>query len=142
MKYCITKIDAAVDQIDWAIRLFLDHKAYIPAITLAGASEEIIGATLRGDNTFNKLREKLSKEYGIEAKIVSQDHLNKARNWLKHWRDIKDDECIEIELETEAIQYLVRSINNLLLHDGSLSSETPRFLKWLVENRKDLIADS
>ena len=42
MKYHVTKIDAAVDQLDWAIRLFLDHKAYVPAITLAGAAEEIV----------------------------------------------------------------------------------------------------
>jgi hypothetical protein len=32
MKFEISKIDAAVDQLDWAIRLLLDHKAYVPAI--------------------------------------------------------------------------------------------------------------
>jgi hypothetical protein len=41
-----TKIDVAVDQLDWAIRLFLDHRAYVPAITLAGAAEEILGKPL------------------------------------------------------------------------------------------------
>jgi hypothetical protein len=43
MEFELSKIDAAVDQIDWAIRLFLDHQAYLPAITLAGAAEEILG---------------------------------------------------------------------------------------------------
>jgi len=46
MEYKISKIDAAVSQLDWAIRLFLDHQAYLPAITLAGAAEEIIGKAL------------------------------------------------------------------------------------------------
>jgi len=36
MDYSLSKIDAAVDQLDWSIRLFLDHQAYVPAITLAG----------------------------------------------------------------------------------------------------------
>jgi len=43
MEFELTKIDAAVEQLDWAIRLFLDQKAYVPAITLAGAAEEILG---------------------------------------------------------------------------------------------------
>ena len=46
MAFQLTKIDAATDQMDWAIRLFLDHRAHLPAITLAGAAEEIVGAIL------------------------------------------------------------------------------------------------
>lgn len=34
MKFEVGKIGAAVDQLDWAIKLFLDYKAYVPAITL------------------------------------------------------------------------------------------------------------
>ncbi len=52
---------------------------------------------------------------------------------------MKDEESMEIELETEAIQYLVRAITNLVTHDNSLTSETPRFFEWLSENRKDLM---
>ena len=39
MQFELSKIDAAVDQLDWSIRLFLDHQAYVPAITLAAAAE-------------------------------------------------------------------------------------------------------
>ena len=39
MKYTVNKIDAAIDQLDWAIKLFIEHKAYVPSITLAGAAE-------------------------------------------------------------------------------------------------------
>lgn len=139
MIYHVTKIEAAVDQLDWAIRLFLDHQAYVPAITLAGAAEEIVGEAVSSEAAFHILKKRLFEKTGIEEKVISQEHLNKAKNWLKHWKEMKDVESLEIELETEAIQYLVRAITNLITHDNSLTSETPRFFKWVNENRKDLI---
>jgi hypothetical protein len=139
MKYHVSKIDAAVDQLDWAIKLFLDHKAYIPAITLSGAAEEIVGEAVEKDSSFHVLKQILSEKEGIEEKIISQQYLNKSKNWLKHWKEMKDEESTEIELETEAIQYIVRAITNLVTYDRSLTSETPRFIRWLNENRKDLV---
>ncbi|MFO7569360.1 MAG: hypothetical protein R6W75_06140 [Smithellaceae bacterium] len=41
MKYDITIIDAAVDQLDWVMKLFLDHKAYLTAITLSSAAKDL-----------------------------------------------------------------------------------------------------
>lgn len=139
-EYVISKIDAAVDQLDWSIRLFLDHQAYVPAITLAGAAEEIIGETLSGQSAFSLLKARLSNQYGLPEKVVSQSHLNKAKNWLKHWQGLKDDETVALELETEAIQYIVRAVANLVAHDRSLPSEAPRFFEWLSTNRADLNA--
>lgn len=137
MKYQVGKIDAAIDQLDWAIKLFLDHKSYVPSITLAGAAEEIIGQTLGSEAAFNILKERLSTKTSLSPAVVSQMHLNKAKNWLKHWQDMKDEETIEIELETEAIQYIVRAVTNLAAHDKSCTSETPRFFEWIEQNRKD-----
>ncbi len=139
MKYEVGKIGAAVDQLDWAIKLLLDHKAYGPAITLAGAAEEIIGQALGSDAAFNILKGRLSTKTSLSPTVVSQMHLNKAKNWLKHWQDMKDEETIEIELETEAIQYIVRAVTNLASHDKSCTSETPRFFEWIEKNRKDLL---
>lgn len=139
MKYRVRKVDAAVYQLDWAIKLFLDHKAYVPAITLAGAAEEIIGEAVSCESAFLKLKKSLSAKYGISGRVLSQEHLNKAKNWLKHWKEMKDEEYIEIELETEAIQYILRAIINLDTHDKSATSETPRFFAWLGDNRKDLL---
>lgn len=141
MKYTVNKIEAAADQLDWAIRLFLDHKAYVPAITLAGAAEEILGEVILNEAAFHKLKSILSEQTGLEEKIISQEYLNKTKNWLKHWRNQKDDESIEIELEKEAMQYLARAMANLVTHDNSVTSETPRYYKWLIENKKDLIND-
>jgi hypothetical protein len=138
MDYKVTKIDAAVDQIDWAIKLFLDSRAYIPAITLAGAAEEVIGQTLTGQDVFNQLKKAFSSELDMPEAIVSQCYLNKTRNWLKHWGDLQDEEAITADFEAEAVQYIVRAIVNLVLHDHSLPSEGLRFFEWLTAHQQRL----
>jgi hypothetical protein len=110
MKYTVTKIDAATEQMDWAIKLLLDHQAYIPAITLAGAAEEIVGETLGDKSVFNQLKKTFCEQHSLPEKFVSQDYLNKAKNWLKHWKGTQDQEQMNIELEEEAIQYIVRAL--------------------------------
>jgi hypothetical protein len=65
-----TQIDAAVDQLDWAIRLFLDHAAFVPAITLAGAPGEIIGETLGDQSTCALLKVKLCADFNLSEKVV------------------------------------------------------------------------
>jgi len=141
MEYELTKIDAAVDQLDWAIRLFLDHMAYVPAITLAGADEEILGQAVGERAAFLKMRTKFALELSMSEKEVSQDHLNIARNFLKHWDQKRDQEKIRLDLEDEAIQFIVRALMNLSTHDGSQPSEGPRFFAWMAENRADLLED-
>jgi hypothetical protein len=141
MEFELSKIDAAVDQLDWAIRLFLDHKAYVPAITLAGAAEEILGGVVRTRAAFGVLRKKFAADFGFEEKVVSQDHLNKAKNWLKHWDGHRGDEQIRLELDEEALQYIVRALANLVAHDASQPSEGPRFWVWMSENRVDLLSN-
>jgi hypothetical protein len=140
MEYTLSKIDAAVDQLDWSIRLFLDHAAYVPAITLAGAAEEIVGQTLGEASAFALLKQRIASRTGLPESVVSQMHVNRGKNWLKHWLGLKDDETIQIELETEAIQYIIRAIANLIAHDQSLPSEGPRFFEWLSANRRELYA--
>jgi hypothetical protein len=135
VEYLVSKIDAAVDQLDWAIRLLLDHQAYVAAITLAGAAEEMIGATLEDQAAFKILTQRLSAQYGLSPTVITQAHLNRAKNWLKHWQGLKDDETVALELEVEAIQYIVRACTNLIAHDRSLPSEGMRFFAWLSADR-------
>lgn len=140
MNYTITKFDAAVHQMDWAIKLLLDHHAFVPAITLAGAAEEIIGEVLGEMSVFSQLKATFCAEHNLPEKFVSQAYLNRAKNWLKHWKDLRDDEQIEMELEEEAVQYIVRALTNLVLHDQSLPSEGPRFFEWLAARSKGVSA--
>ena len=138
MEYTVTKIGASVHQLDWAIKLFLDHQEYIPAITLAGAAEEVLGQIVGDKAIFNQLKSKLAANFGIPESVVSQVHLNKTRNWLKHWTNLGDEETVAVDIEGEAVQYIVRGIVNLFLHDGSFPSEGPRFFAWLALNRDRL----
>lgn len=142
MEYKVAKIDAAVDQLDWSIKLFLDHQAYIPAITLAGAAEEIVGQALGDKAVFNQLKSTFAQRLGVPEKVISQAYLNKTKNWLKHWQALQDDAELSIALEEEAVQYLVRGVTNLMLHDRSLPSEGPRFFQWLARNRERLHLDA
>lgn len=89
MEFELSKIDAAVDQLDWAIRLLLDHKAYVPAITLAGAAEEILGTAAGEQASFALLKKSLAADFRIPEKVISPSYLNKAKNWLKHWDNLK-----------------------------------------------------
>jgi hypothetical protein len=130
----ITKIDAAVDQLDWAIRLILDHQAYAPAITLAGAAEELLGAMVPGDAVFHKLQGKAAADFKLTEVEVSQQYLNATRNWLKHWTGQKDPAAQAVDLEGEAVQYAVRALANLYHLDQSPSREGPRFFEWLHAN--------
>lgn len=84
VEFELSKIDAAVDQLDWAIRLFLDHKAYVPAITLAGAADEILGRAIGNCAAFDVLKKKFAADLPLPEKLISQNYLNKAKNWLKH----------------------------------------------------------
>ena len=140
MQFELSKIDAAVEQLDWAIRLFLDHQAYLPAITLAGAAEEILGQAVGDRAVFAQLRATFADRLDISEKTISQQHLNRARNWIKHWDQRLDDEKICLELDEEAIQYIVRAFTNLAMHDASQPSEGPRFWNWMDQNRRDLLA--
>lgn len=112
----------------------------MPAITLAGAAEEIIGETLKDQSVFALLKAQFCTEYSLPEAVVSQQYLNKTKNWLKHWKELKDEELMVVDLEGAAIQYIVRGLSNLITHDQSLPSEGPRFLGWLSSHRPDLHA--
>ena len=142
MEDLVSKIDAAVHQLDWAIKLFLDSDAYIPAITLAGAAEEILGQTLQDRAVFAHLKAKLAADFGLAESVISQAYLNRAKNWLKHWQNLRDEETITLDLEAEAVQYLSRAITNLVLHTHSMPKEGQRFFEWLAAHSQRLNIDT
>ena len=128
----VNKIDAAVDQLDWAIRLLIDHNAYIPAITLAGACDCILGGMNR--QFFDELRDSLAAKYQLPPKEVSDMHINKAKNWLKHATVITPQE-FEFDLKSEAIMRITLAIATLKNFDNRVTSETPRLAIWLSESK-------
>jgi hypothetical protein len=79
----VEKLDAAVEQLEWAIRLTVDYGAYLPAITLAGAAEEVFGKQT-GSSLISELAQSVNpQQSGPVAKQIAS-LLNDVRNWLKH----------------------------------------------------------
>jgi len=134
------RFDLAKVQLDTALDLFLDHKNFPSAITLAGAAEEIFGRalTVRGDgSTLDSSYESMSEFYRelysekLEKKIfVSQE--NFARDALKHLQESKGA-TITVDLELAACWMLVRALQNgvRLGLDFERYSE---FDSWFYEN--------
>ena len=67
-RFDLNRIDAAVDQLDWAIRLFIDHSAFAAAITLAGAAEEILGRAAASRSAFEQLKTKFSNDFSYQKR--------------------------------------------------------------------------
>jgi hypothetical protein len=135
VEFEVSKIGAAVEQLDWAIRLFVDQ-AYIPAITLAGAAEEILGgAVVEGRAAHARLKKKMSADYSLTEKAVS-DHLNQTRNWLKHWGAPEEAKEARIKLDEHALQLIFRALLNLQTLGLPPPAEAPRLHTWLTENRR------
>ncbi len=138
-EYELSNIEAAVNQLDWAIRLLLDHSACIPAITLAGAAEEIIGKAIGERRANAAINKHLADELSLSEKKVSTEHTNFAKNWLKHGGGLAASQKTRVFLADEAIQYIVRALTNLANYDGSCPSQAPRFWAWMEANRPDLM---
>ena len=138
--YEVPKVDAAVDQMDWAIRLFLDFGAYIPAITLAGAAEGILAACLKDDpsaeTAYSSIRRALG-DRGVASADEIGRYMNGPRNFLKH-ADSSSFDAHSADLQTIAIHQIIRSMTNLLRIDRPLSSEGTRFYSWVKAHREDL----
>lgn len=134
----VGKVQAASHQLDWAIRLLLDHGAPIPAITLAGAAEEILGRAVKDQSAHEVLIRGFIESHGLERTEISQQYLNKARNWLKHWSSDGDSEYQSFDLLNEAVQGIARGITNLSSYNQSIPSEGPRFLQWLKDSKHNL----
>lgn len=95
MKY--EQIYIAEQQLERALKLFLDEKDYISSITLAGAAEDIIAKTLRdkgGKSSFESLKGVFyvaNKSTGTpdrsnkESDKVFNQIANGVRNGLKHY---------------------------------------------------------
>ncbi len=109
----------AKEQLDTALNIFLDHRNYSSAITLAGAAEEIFGRELtnRGsksalDSSYESMAEFHRMLHGTELNkksYISKENL--ARDALKHLQKDKGP-TITIDLEEAACWMLVRAIQN------------------------------
>ena len=111
-----SKQDLAIEQLDRAIGLLLDHQDVICAITLAGAAEEILGKILESTGTRNALQERIDefiREGGLAGEEWKSKHYteiaNSARDALKHYGDGSGYSVVP----EMAHEYIERAIDNL-----------------------------
>ncbi|MEW8030258.1 MAG: hypothetical protein AB2754_19700 [Candidatus Thiodiazotropha endolucinida] len=125
-----SRIDLAKEQLEVALALFLDHASYAPAITLAGAAEEIFGKALFRQGKEAVLDWKLKEMNVVHSLLHGKDigkkeffaEENRIRNILKHLGS-GDDEEFTADLEDAACWMLVRACENA----SRLSIELDRF---------------
>lgn len=133
--YELEKLDVAANHIDWAIKLLIDFDEPATAVTLAGAAEELVGAKLGTGAASRLLSSTFATMTGLSEKDVASQHLNAARNWLKHDRP---PHTLETPLEMDAVNMIIRALSNMAALDRSLPSEGPRFIAWLRTARPEL----
>jgi hypothetical protein len=128
----LSKREVAKRQLDSALRCFLDHGDIISAITLAGASEEILGKLLEKEGRKHSLEEFVEAcvgtgraYYGEEwAKKDFVEMLTYFKNSLKHIGDGKD---ITVTRDA-AVEILDRAIDNHWALEGEQSELMRRYM--------------
>ncbi|MFQ5596467.1 MAG: hypothetical protein ACE5GK_00295 [Nitrospiria bacterium] len=51
---------------------------------------------------------------------------------------MKDKEYAVLELQEEAMKYIIRAIANLAAYENTRTHDSQRFLEWIKNNRTDL----
>jgi hypothetical protein len=138
----IHKIEAAQRMLDSAISLFFAHGDLCSVITLAAASEEVLGNYVNGkwikdnqDSMFSRMHGNAMKRgLDYKKKEFSQELVNITRNSLKH-ADYEEEQCVSFE-EEEAVIRLMLALANYQTGSGCEFSESMRkFEEWLRQNR-------
>ena len=131
----------AVRQLETALRLYFEQEDYYSVITLAGASEEMLGKLLKENGIENSLdslkkaslaiTKQLFGEAPTEKEVVAR--ANDARNRLKHGSPGKP---IEFDAKEEAKDMLDRAIDNYYELTSELTDTMQRFQTMHVRDNK------
>lgn len=131
--------DAGVVQLDWAIRLFIDHGAFIPTITLARSARsvfEVLLQRVQTDTAFNSVRTVLAdRGYGNLDEIGKI--INAPGNFLKHADESQFDNK-SADLKATAIYEIALATTNLARLEIALTHECVRFVNWVDQNHPEM----
>ena len=125
------KKEIARRQIETALDLFFSQGDAIAVITLAGASEEILGNLIRRNGTLCMMDHLIEldrdiTEGGRSIETVNSE-VNGVRNSLKHANDPHEDEVDVDDQHGEAM--LARAIANYIALEGK-EKATPTMLRF------------
>jgi len=142
------KIDIAQRQLDTAITLFLSEGDLCSVITLAAASEEILGCYDVGtwvkdnpDNMFNHMfaQAKVRRLDFKSKKEFSQGLVNAVKNGLKHAN--REEEQFVFVRPEEAVVRLLHAVINFQIGSGRPFSEPMnQFESWVRANRGEYLS--
>jgi len=127
------KRDAAIQQLETAIRLYHESNDPFSVITLAGAAEEILGQLVKASGNTNSLEVLNSTALAIQRLEGEEkprdviDRANYARNNLKHLA--LPDDNFSIDAWEEATDMLTRATDNYWLLDDCPSPTIENFLQ-------------
>jgi len=129
----LTPLEVAEHQLERALRLFLDESDYVCAITLAGASEEILGKLLEASGKEHALGSfiKACVETGRVVYNANWSHkkfasmANSFRNALKHY---VTEHPIMVPREA-AVEILDRAIENFFALTSRETKNMRRFME-------------
>ena len=139
MKTSISKIDIATVQLRTAVQLY-NKRNYISAITLAAASEEILGQIAKGKSGTNALLEDkvwtdqiadyFKKSRPSLSKVARTRH--KIKNELKH-NDNGQNDKLNHDFQFEAENFIVAAIRNFELVKGHMPTDKTikAFWNWV-----------
>jgi hypothetical protein len=134
------RIDLAVEQIECAIELFLSERSDVGALTLAGASEEILGqavglaggqSALQRSYEFAALTHQALHRAQLNWKVFA-DGENCARNAAKHLR--QDEETVTADIRRAAQWMIVRACANHAQLDLPRTDRMAEFDNWFYEH--------
>ena len=135
----LTNLEIAEIQLNRALKLFLNEKDYISALTLAGAAEEILGKMIEKNGETNSFKEaiqqsnKLIEKFGGEPVPENKAGplFNYYRNRLKHYMD---NEPIGFSADYFSAEIIIRAAKNyikLTNKENELISEFKKAIyKW------------
>ena len=141
-------VHIARTQLDTALHLYFAGEDYYSVVTLAGASEEILGKLLSeaGNNTaLDSLKKDVSAVHkalfgeDLQEKQIS-DRANEMRNSLKHGTRGKA-KAIKFDARAEAKDMLNRAVDNYYTLTGELATTMDKYLNENVSNNAHLRTD-
>jgi len=112
---------------------FANNGNWVPAITLAGAAEEILGKRLRRigkEPSYDSMKAaviEIARQAGEINPTIEKDIgylINLTKNELKHY---SGNEALEFDLEQDGAELLERAIANYELLSGTVRPEMIRF---------------
>lgn len=123
----------AEHQLDRAIRLLLEEKDAISALTLAGAAEEILGALVElagGRHSLGSFVDECvtgGRRHGEDWKGKDFAEMqNSTRNALKHFGDGTD---VTVS-DADAFEMIDRAVENLQMLRGAVSEQVRRYVDY------------